>query len=152
VSGLAGTLLGGMAGDKLRSRYPGSYFLVSAVAMLTGFIPFVAVLYVPFPWAWLCMLAACFCLFFNTGPTNTVLANVTHPAMRAAAFALNIFVIHSLGDVISPLIIGLISDKYNMNAAFLLVGFMFLVSAGFWFWGAKYLARDTQLAPGRLST
>ena len=60
----------------------------------------------------------CFCLFFNTGPTNTILANVTHPSMRAAGFALNIFVIHALGDVISPVIIGILSDRYNMNVRF----------------------------------
>ena len=96
------------------------------------------------------MFVACFCLFFNTGPTNTILANVTHPAMRATAFALNIFVIHSLGDVISPLIVGLISDKYNMNVAFQMVGVMFLVSAAFWLIGTRYLARDTALALTRL--
>jgi hypothetical protein len=26
-----------------------------------------------------------FSLFFNTGPTNTILVNVMHPSMRAAA-------------------------------------------------------------------
>jgi MFS family permease len=150
VAGLAATLLGGMAGDKLRSRFPGSYFLVSATAMTVGFPLFVAVLFVPFPLAWVLIFLAVFCLFFNTGPTNTILANVTHPAMRATAFALNIFVIHSLGDVISPLIIGLISDKYNMNVAFLAVGCTFLISAACWFTGARYLARDTALAPTRL--
>lgn len=151
VAGLTATLLGGMVGDKLRSRYPGSYFLVSGAAMLTGFPLFLAVLYAPFPWAWVLVFLAVFCLFFNTGPTNTILANVTHPAMRATAFALNIFVIHALGDVISPLIIGLIADKYNMNVAFLLVGMMFLVSAGFWLAGARHLAADTALAPKRLA-
>jgi predicted MFS family arabinose efflux permease len=110
----------------------------------------VGVLHTPFPWAWVLIFLACFCLFFNTGPTNTILANVTHPSMRATAFALNILVIHSLGDVISPLIIGLISDRYDMNAAFLVVGCMFLVSAALWLWGARYLARDTALAPTRL--
>ena len=151
VAGLTGTLLGGMLGDRLRSRFPGSYFLVSGVAILTGFPLFVAVLYTPFPLAWIFIFMAVFCLFFNTGPTNTILANVTHPAMRATAFAVNIFVIHSLGDVISPLIIGLIADKYNMNAAFLLVGCMFVVSSACWLTGARHLARDTALAPERLS-
>lgn len=150
LSGLGATLLGGMTGDKLRAKYPGSYFLVSGAAMVVGFPLFLSSLYVPFPAAWLLIFLAVFCLFFNTGPTNTILANVTHPAMRATAFALNIFVIHSLGDVISPLIIGLISDKYNMNVAFLLVGLMFLVSAACWLAGAKYLARDTAQAPLRL--
>lgn len=150
VAGLAATLLGGMTGDKLRGRFPGAYFLVSGTAMILGFPFFLAVLFVPFPLAWVFIFLAVFCLFFNTGPTNTILANVTHPAMRATAFAVNIFVIHSLGDVISPLIIGLISDKYNMNVAFLVVGVMFLVSAAFWLMGARYLARDTELAPSRL--
>ena len=110
VAGLGSTLLGGMAGDKLRSRFPGSYFLVSGAAMVAGFPLFLTVLYVPFPLAWVFIFLALVCLFFNTGPANTILANVTHPAIRASAFALNILVIHSLGDVISPLIIGLISD------------------------------------------
>ncbi|TAK94758.1 MAG: MFS transporter [Verrucomicrobia bacterium] len=149
VSGLAATLLGGLAGDKLRAKYPGSYFLVSAVAMFAGFPLFLAVLYVPFPLAWVFIFLACFCLFFNTGPTNTILANVTHPAMRAQAFALNILLIHSLGDVISPLIIGIVSDKWNMNVAFLLVGVMFVVSGIFWALGARHLKRDTELAPTR---
>ena len=152
VAGLLATLLGGLAGDRLRGRHPGAYFLVSAAGMLLGFPMFVAVLYVPFPAAWVFMFLAIFCLFFNTGPTNTILANVTHPAMRASGFALNIFVIHTLGDVISPVIIGLLTDRFeSMNAAFLLVAFMFLVSAGFWLVGARHLARDTELAPRRIS-
>ncbi len=44
------------------------------------------------------MFLAIFCLFFNTGPSNTALANVSLPAVRAMAFAANIFVIHALGD------------------------------------------------------
>jgi len=150
VSGLSATLLGGMAGDKLRKRFPGSYFLVSGVAMLVGFPLFLAVLYLPFPAAWIFVFLACFSLFFNTGPTNTILANVTHPAMRATAFALNIFAIHALGDVISPVIIGILSDKYDMNVAFLVVGAMFVISGIFWLIGARYLAQDTVLAPTRL--
>jgi MFS family permease len=150
VAGLGATLLGGILGDKLRARFPGSYFLVSAAAMFAGFPLFLGVLYAPFPLAWVFVFLACFCLFFNTGPTNTILANVTHPAMRAQAFALNIFFIHALGDVISPFIVGIISDKYNMNAAFLVVGAMFLVSGIFWTLGARHLARDTELAPKRL--
>src|SRR5207248_4178799 len=31
LAGLTATLLGGMAGDRLRSRFPGSYFLVSGI-------------------------------------------------------------------------------------------------------------------------
>lgn len=95
VAGLTATLLGGMVGDKLRGRFPGSYFLVSGAAMLAGFPFVIALLRAPFPWVWLFLFAACFCLFFNTGPTNTILANVTQSSIRATGFALNIFFIHS---------------------------------------------------------
>lgn len=152
LSGLTATLLGGWAGDKLRARFPGSYFLVSGAAMLAGFPLFLGVLRAPFPWAWVFIFFACFCLFFNTGPTNTVLANVTHPAMRATGFALNIFVIHALGDVISPVIIGILSDRYNMDVAFLAVGLMFLVAGVLWLCGARHLERDTRLAATKLQT
>ena len=37
LAGLIATLLGGVAGDRLRARFPGSYFLVSGTAMLAGF-------------------------------------------------------------------------------------------------------------------
>ena len=49
-----------------------------------------------------------------------------------------------------PVIIGIISDRYDMNTAFMVVAAMFLVSAGFWLAGARYLERDTALAPTRL--
>jgi len=151
VAGLTATLLGGLAGDRLRTRFSGSYFLVSGVAMLTGFPIFLAVLHSPFPWIWVWIFLTVFCLFFNTGPTNTILANVTHPSMRAAGFALNILIIHAFGDVISPVVIGLLSDWFqDMGKAFIVVGLMFLVAGVLWLFGARFLARDTENS-GRLS-
>jgi MFS family permease len=149
AAGLAATLLGGIAGDKLRGRFPGSYFLVSGAAMLAGFPALLAVLHAPFPWViWLLIFLTCFCLFFNTGPTNTILANVTHPSMRPIGFALNIFVIHALGDVISPVIVGLLNDWFHdMNKSFFVVGLMFLAAGVLWLLGARHLQRDTELAP-----
>ena len=141
VAGIAATLLGGIAGDALRKRYPGSYFLVSAAGLLTGSRCFCSCSYMPFPLAWVFMFLAVFFLFFNTGPSNTILANVTHPSMRATAFALNILVIHALGDAISPPVMGWIADRYGMNKSFMFVSVMFLVGGLFWLWGARYLAR-----------
>jgi MFS family permease len=147
VAGLTATLAGGAAGDSLRERFPGSYFLVSGVAMLAGFPALMAALHAPFPWAWVFIFLACFCLFFNTGPTNTILANVTHPSIRAFGFALNIFAIHALGDVISPFIIGLLNDWFHdWNVSFLAVGLMFVAAGVFWLFGSKYLQRDKELA------
>ena len=50
VAGLLATLAGGWAGDRLRRRYPGSYFLVSGFGMLLAFPLMLAVLVAPYPW------------------------------------------------------------------------------------------------------
>jgi 1-acyl-sn-glycerol-3-phosphate acyltransferase len=150
VAGLVATLAGGIAGDRLRARFPGSYFLVSGTAMLVGFPFLMLTLSATFPSIWVWLFVTCFCLFFNTGPTNTILANVTHPSIRAAGFALNIFVIHAFGDVLSPVVIGVVGDRYNMERAFILVGILFVVAGVWWLLGARHLERDTTLAPTRL--
>jgi MFS family permease len=143
IAGFAATLLGGIAGDALRKRFAGSYFLVSAAGLLTGFPLLLLVLYTPFPLAWVFLFLAVFCLFFNTGPSNTILANVTPPAVRSTAFALNILIIHTFGDAISPPVIGWIADRRDMNIAFVFVSFTFLIGGLLWLWGARYLGRDT---------
>jgi MFS transporter, Spinster family, sphingosine-1-phosphate transporter len=143
VAGLLATLAGGWAGDRVRKRFPSSYFLVSGVAILFAFPATIAMLYVPFPGAWVLVFIAVFFLFFNTGPTNAALANVSPSRVRASAFALNIFIIHALGDAISPPLIGWIAGRWNMNVAFLLVSVMMLVASVCWLWGTRYLARDT---------
>ena len=129
--------------DKLRGRYPGSYFLVSGAGMLIAFPFFVAALYIPFPLAWVFMFVAIFFAFLNTGPSNTALANVSRPAVRATAFAFNILVIHLLGDVPAFPAIGYIGGHTNMNIAFLTVSVMMMISGVLWIVGARFLARDT---------
>jgi MFS family permease len=151
LMGLAATLIGGVVGDRLRARFPGSYFLVSGAAMVLGFPLVLLMIWLPFPLAWIPMALFVFCLFFNTGPTNTILANVTHPLLRAPGFALNILVIHLLGDAISPPVMGAVKDAADLNAAFYVVSVTVLIGGLFWLWGARYLQRDTELAPTRLA-
>jgi MFS family permease len=150
LSGLVATLLGGLTGDWLRPRFSGSYFLVSGIAMILGFPMVLLFLAMPFPWAWIFVFLAVFCLFFNTGPTNTILANVTHPSVRATGFALNIFIIHLFGDAISPPVVGRIAGFTSMDFGFTVVSVLMVVGGLLWLWGTLYLARDTALAPTRL--
>jgi MFS family permease len=166
LAGLLATLAGGWAGDKLRGRVPGSYFLVSGVGMLLA-VPFVlGILFVPFPWAWAFVFLVVFWLFFNTGPINTIPANVTPPAVRASAYALLILVIHLFGDAFSPPIIGLaagqahawgaarpggwwsdfLAARDGWDFSFCLVTGMVVLSAALWLWGVRYLDRDTRRA------
>jgi MFS transporter, Spinster family, sphingosine-1-phosphate transporter len=143
VAGLVSTLLGGVIADKLRSRLPGSYFWVSGIGMLIACPIFIVALYIPFPAAWVAMFLAIFFLFLNTGPSNTALANVSLPAVRATAFAASIFVIHAFGDVQAFWLLGYIGGHTNMHVAFLVVSGIIFLSGLVWLIGVKYLAADT---------
>jgi MFS family permease len=143
VGGILATLLGGWAGDKLRDRFAGSYFLVSGIGMVIAFPFILGMLFLPFPFAWGAIFFSVFFLFLNTGPANTALANVTHPSIRATGFALNILIIHALGDAISPPLIGAIAGHTNMNVAFSVVSATVLLSGLLWLRGMKYLPADT---------
>ena len=143
VAGLVSTLLGGVIADKLRSRFAASYFWVSGIGMLIACPFFVATLYTPFPAAWVPMFFAIFFLFVNTGPSNTALANVSLPAVRATAFAVNILVIHALGDVQAFWLLGYIGGHTNMHVAFLFVSGIIFLSGLVWLIGVKYLPADT---------
>lgn len=142
IAGLFATLLGGWLADRLARRHDGAYFLVSGTGMLLAFPSTVAMLYAPFPIAWVFCFLAVFFLFFNVGPANTAIANVTAPGLRATAYAVNIFVIHALGDAISPPLIGAIADRASFRAGFLVVSVAMLVAGLLWLFGARFLAND----------
>lgn len=149
VAGLVATLLGGVIADKLRPRLPGSYFWVSGIGMLIACPIFIVALYIPFPAAWIAMFLAIFFLFLNTGPSNTALANVSLPAVRATAFAANIFVIHAFGDVQAFWLLGYVGGHTNMHVAFLFVSGIIFLSGLVWLIGVKFLAADTAAVENR---
>ena len=73
---------------------------------------------------------------------------MTPATVRASAFALNIFIIHLLGDATSPPLIGVVRDRWNMNVALWGVAVLMVVAGALWFWGAKYLPADTDAIEG----
>jgi hypothetical protein len=91
-------------------------------------------------------------LFLNTGPSNTAIANVSRPSIRAMAFALNIFVIHVLGDLIAFPSIGFVGGHTNIRIAFLFVTGVMLVSGIIWLLGTKFLPRDTAAVENALAS
>jgi MFS family permease len=143
VAGLLSTLLGGFVADRLQKRFSGAYFLVSGLGMLLAFPFCLAMIYAPFPLAWVFLFLSVFFVFLNTGPSNAALANVVGTNVRATAFALNILIIHALGDALSPPLLGAVAGHADMNVAFLVVSGAMLVSGIVWLFGMKYLAADT---------
>jgi MFS family permease len=149
IGGIAATATGAWLGEKLRrGGVRGAYFWVSAAGAALSIPCFLGILYTDLPLSWACAFLAIFGLFLYTGPGNTILANVVKSDVRGTAFAINVLVIHALGDVISPPLIGAVADATSLQTAFALTAAVIALGAVLWFWGVRYLDEDTARAEG----
>jgi MFS transporter, Spinster family, sphingosine-1-phosphate transporter len=82
--------------------------------------------------------AAAFFLLFNTSPLNAAIINSVGPHIRATALAVNIFIIHLLGDVPSPTMIGWVADRHSLQVAFILPVIAMALSAAILFYGMRF--------------
>lgn len=143
LAGICGTLSGGWLGDRFQRKSPSGYLLVSGWGFLAG-IPF-AVYAIASPSLTGCLAAAFFAeffLFFNTGPLNTVIVNVSRADRRAMAFAVNIFFIHALGDAISPTLLGWFSDLWGLRASLMVTPVALAIAALFCFICTRFIKHD----------
>jgi MFS family permease len=129
VSGFLGTFVGGFLGDYLLRRTPHAYLWLSGLCMFAGAPATLLAFTSRSPEVFLpAIFAAEFFLFLNTGPLNAVVLGSVPAAIRATAMAVNIFFIHALGDAISPPIIGMLSDRYDLYHATLIAPVAMLAS------------------------
>jgi predicted MFS family arabinose efflux permease len=148
AGGLAGSLLGGWLGDRLMRVTGKSYFLVSAAGFLLA-VPFgaFALTTSSLPWALAAFFVTEVLAFLNMGPLNGVIVSVTPEPVRSMAFAANIFVIHALGDALSPAVVGKASDLWGLRPA-LICSLAFLAAAGaLSLWGARHVEADSGRIP-----
>ena len=137
AAGFLATFIGGWLGDYLLRYTKGAYYLVSGIGMTIG----VPAIYLAVTYTGTLMYPAIFVAEFfvllNTAPLNAALVNSVSARIRATAVAANIFVIHILGDAISPTLMGYISDKTNLRTAFLAVTVAVAISAVVLFLGIR---------------
>ena len=138
VDGILASLAGGWLGDYLLRRMKSSYYLVSAVSMALG-VPFMIVaLFTSGPAMLPAIAVAAFFLLLNTSPLNAAVINSVDAHIRATAIAANIFIIHILGDVPSPTMMGWVADHRSLQIAFVLPVVAMVVSSAILFAGMKY--------------
>ena len=150
VGGLLGTLAGGFLGDALKTRVKEPYLFVCGASMLPALaLAGVSIYVVESKTAVLFALMGCqFFLWMFNAPVNALLVNSVVASIRARAFGLSLLLIHLLGDVLSPPLIGLVSDQTgSLTTAISLVLLALLVAAVVWLWGA--FSRLDQSTPPR---
>lgn len=137
VAGAAGTLLGGFIADKLLTKTKKAYFITAALSFIFALPCGLISLFAPNKTISLLFLGFTIMFaFLQTGPLQAAIVSSTKVSIRSMAFALNIFIIHALGDAVSPTIIGKISDIYDLRTAvcaalfFIIPAAVFAVLAG----------------------
>jgi len=131
AAGLLGNFAGGWAADWLHKRTKRSYFIVGYLSFFLS-IPFGvgAVLADSLNLCLGMMFFAEFFIFAYSGPYHAAIVEVVPVTMRSMAFALDIFIIHALGDAISPFLLGVISDSAGLPFA-LFLAMIYLLLGGF---------------------
>jgi len=110
ISGIVGTLAGAWLGDRLAMRWRGAYFWLSGISMFLSVPCIFLALVAGHPVVIFgSILIGLTLAFVNYGPSNSIIVNVSSPTIRAAAFAVNTFAIHLLGDIPSPYAMGALS-------------------------------------------
>ena len=134
VTGLFATFVGGQLGD----RWPGAdraraNLRVCAISTLVS-VPCAALcLLASSPIGFFAAIAAAeFAIFLSTSPINAVILGSVPTELRASAMAASIFAIHLLGDMISPPMIGIISDGSSLRSAMTVLPVALAIAALVW--------------------
>ena len=141
VDGLAGTAIGGWIAQRWLKQDHRALYLLSAWSMFLTLPLATVVFFGPLKWAVPALFVAEFFLFLNTGPLNAAICNSVSSAVRSTAIALELFLIHLLGDTFSPQIIGAISAVANLRIGLGLTLITLLLSGTLLFFGARFAPR-----------
>jgi MFS family permease len=143
VTGFVGTFAGGWLGDLFLKRSKQSYLWVSGIATLIAApATYIAVsnphraVYLP-----AIAIAEVF-IFMSTGPVNSAIINFVKPGERATALGLSVLLMHLVGDIPSPPLIGIVSDHSTLERAFMLVPLAIVVAGVIWCYTA-WRGRET---------
>lgn len=143
ICGLLGTGVGGWVAQRWLRRNKAALYLLSAWSLLLC-IPFgLIAFYGGTRWIVPAIVVAIFFLFLNTGPLNTAIVNSVTAKIRATAIAMELLLIHALGDAVSPKIIGRVSDASSLRNGLAITLISMLAGSLLLFWGSRF-AREPE--------
>ena len=138
VAGLGGTITGGTIAQKWSRTNSKALYLVPAISAAIAVPPALLCFFGPHNLTLYGLGAAIFLIFLGTGPVNAATLNAVRPEIRATAMAGQLFIIHALGDAISPRIIGAVSDRSTLNLGLGSTLITMLLAAVIFFIGSRY--------------
>jgi len=140
-AGLGGTAIGGWIAQRWLHTNHRALYLVSAWSALIT-VPFgVLCFFGPRATMLPALALAMFSIFLGTGPLNAAIVNAVPATVRATAIAVELFLIHALGDTPSPRLIGMVSDHTTLSTGLGLTLVSMLVATVLLFLGSLTVSR-----------
>jgi MFS family permease len=119
IAGSLGNAVSGVLGDRLSQRFRGAYALLAGTSFLLGWPCLLFGFFLESRWLFLpAITAGCFFYFLCMPAVNAHIARVVRPNERAMAWALATFVLHLLGDMLSPPLFGIVSEGIGRRDTF----------------------------------
>jgi fucose permease len=78
-------------------------------------------------------------------PATSVTQDLVHPGMRAFSYGMCVIVQHLCGDVWSPWLVGLASDRFGLSRAMWILPAFGILASLFFYGSARFLVRDLAL-------
>ena len=138
VTGLGGTITGGFIAQRWSRTNAKALYLVPAISAAIAVPPSLICFFGPKSFTLPALAVAIFLIFLGTGPVNAATLNAVRPEIRATAMAGQLFIIHALGDALSPRVIGTVSDHSNLSIGLASTLVTMLLAAVIFFIGSRY--------------
>jgi predicted MFS family arabinose efflux permease len=122
IFGTLGTLAGGFLADALLRRTPSGRVLTCAIGMLAGGPLAIWLLTLRDPAMFVPVFcAAFFFLTWYNGPINAVIFDVVPSRIGATVAGAYLLFIHLVGDAVAFPLVGMLSDRYGLGSAILVL-------------------------------
>jgi len=138
-----GALLWSVVADRLSARFPRARLMVPAIAAVLTTVLMVAAFagFPSGPVQFALIVAGGLVMAGSVGPTDAVVIDVIHPALRATGASVLSLMRNLFGLAGGPLLAGALSDAYGLQFAMSVVPLFGLLAAGFYLVAARtYLA------------
>jgi MFS family permease len=122
IAGVSGTLFGGFLADWLRRWWETGRVITIGVGLLLGGPLTVWLLTIRDPKLFqVVFTVAFFCLSWYNGPITAVIFDVVPPRISATVAGAYLLFIHLAGDAIALPLVGMLSDRFGLDRAILLL-------------------------------
>jgi MFS transporter, Spinster family, sphingosine-1-phosphate transporter len=147
MSGITGTVAGGLVADWLKNRVQGARLITTAIGFFVGSPLLIWLLFIrDLNWFIPVFCAAFFFLTWYNGPLTAVIFDVTPRRIATTVSGAYLMFIHLAGDAVAFPLVGFLSDRFGLEYAIILLPIAAAIGAAICLSAVKALAGDTERA------